>query len=159
MISDLLVSAVVGYLTWFACWTVMRWCERTWRKIQRAIEFSDDASARTPDDRTTQAPVEGPPERYTRDWSAIARRHKIYSGWQCSNCGVYCGGEPDDRRLLHVHHRDLNSRNNDLSNLEALCVVCHSERPGVGHRRLAAAITSDGRRQHVYHLRQRQGAR
>jgi len=29
-------------------------------------------------------------------------------------------------RRLHVHHKDKNRKNNDLSNLEILCVKCHN---------------------------------
>jgi len=106
------------------------------------------------------ADVFGTPEpesRYTRDWATVSRKYKESRGWRCEDCGVYCGGSKSDRRLLHVHHRDLDPQNNARSNLDALCVVCHSERPGAGHRRLAGAITSDGRRWSVDRLRRSQG--
>lgn len=99
-----------------------------------------------------------PESRYTRDWATVSRKYKESRGWRCEGCGVYCGSR-GDRRLLHVHHRDLNPQNNARSNLDALCVVCHSERPGAGHRRLAGAITSDGRRWSVEELRRRQRIR
>jgi 5-methylcytosine-specific restriction endonuclease McrA len=57
------------------------------------------------------------------------------------------------QRLLHVHHRDNNPKNNWNYNLIALCVICHSEQPGAGHKRLAGAITKDGRRREVEWLR------
>ena len=97
-----------------------------------------------------------PASRYTRDWATVSRKYKDSRGWRCEGCGVYCGAR-GDRRLLHVHHRDLDPQNNARSNLDALCVVCHSERPGTGHRRLAGAITSDGRRWSVERLRRQQG--
>jgi hypothetical protein len=98
-----------------------------------------------------------PESRYTHDWAKVSRKHKDAQGWRCDDCGVYCGGSKSDRRLLHVHHRDMDPQNNAPWNLESLCVVCHSERPGTGHRRLAGAITSDGRRGAVERLRRFQG--
>lgn len=103
------------------------------------------------------SPRSEPESRYTRDWATVSRKYKESRGWRCEDCGVYCGGAKGDRRLLHVHHRDLNPQNNAWWNLDALCVVCHSERPGTGHRRLAGAISSDGRRWSVERLRRAQG--
>lgn len=100
-----------------------------------------------------------PESRYTRDWQQVSRKHREACNWRCQDCGVYLGGSGPDRRLLHVHHRDLNPQNNSPYNLEALCVVCHSERPGTGHRRLAGAITNDGRRWTVLSHRTNQGIR
>ena len=42
-------------------------------------------------------------------------------GEKCERCG-YCKIE-----VLQVHHRDRNSRNNDLNNLELICPNCHFE--------------------------------
>jgi len=86
------------------------------------------------------------PTGYTKDWATVSRRHKELSRWTCQDCGVYL---KSDQNLLHVHHRDKNPQNNSFHNLEALCVICHSERPGAGHRRLAGAISNDGRRWRV----------
>jgi hypothetical protein len=38
---------------------------------------------------------------------------------KCNKCGI------DDKRILVVHHRDSNRRNNDVENLEWLCRNCH----------------------------------
>ena len=92
------------------------------------------------------------PTGYTRDWATVSRNQKEMNLWTCQECGVYLG---KDRNLLHVHHRDRNPQNNSPYNLETLCVICHSERPGAGHRRLAGAISNDGRRWRVEQLRRR----
>lgn len=121
--------------------------------------FKSDNPTRPP---SSFQPISESPEndeaesRYTRDWAKVSRNYKESRGWRCEDCGVYCGAQ-GDRRLMHVHHRDLNPQNNHLGNLDALCVVCHSTRPGTGHRRLAGAITSDGRRWAVEQLRRQQG--
>jgi len=52
--------------------------------------------------------------------SDVAKRRLDMS--QCSSCGY------DSFPILHVHHRDRDRGNNDLSNLEVLCPNCHAER-------------------------------
>jgi 5-methylcytosine-specific restriction endonuclease McrA len=39
---------------------------------------------------------------------------------QCNKCGYN-----EHKQLLEVHHIDNDSSNNDPSNLEILCVMCH----------------------------------
>lgn len=132
-------------------WSVLTWPFRLSRPRRRPAP----PPLRREDVFGPPTPAE-PESRYTRDWATVSRKYKESRGWRCEDCGVYCGSR-GDRRLLHVHHRDLDPQNNARSNLDALCVVCHSERPGTGHRRLAGAITSDGRRWSVERLRRQQG--
>lgn len=40
----------------------------------------------------------------------------------CEICGVNVQG-----RKLHVHHKDKNRKNNDLKNLQVVCVECHNK--------------------------------
>ncbi len=89
---------------------------------------------------------------YTRDWSSVARKYKESRSWRCEKCYVNLS-DKRHRRLLHVHHRDLNPQNNYSWNLIALCVICHSEEPGAGHKRLAGTIKKDGRYDEVRRLR------
>ncbi len=42
-------------------------------------------------------------------------------GKKCERCGY------DKYEILHVHHRDRNRLNNELSNLELICPNCHYE--------------------------------
>lgn len=135
-------------------WSVLTWPFRLFRP-RRSAPPPPSPPLRWADVFGPPPPAE-PESRYTRDWATVSRKYKESRGWRCEDCGVYCGSK-GDRRLLHVHHRDLDPRNNARSNLDALCVVCHSERPGTGHRRLAGAITSDGRRWSVERLRRQQG--
>jgi len=89
---------------------------------------------------------------YTRDWSSVSRKYKEYKMWRCEECYVNLSGKPH-KRLLHVHHQDNDPQNNASWNLIALCVICHSKRPGSGHKRLAGAIRTDGRKREVEYLR------
>lgn len=93
-----------------------------------------------------------PESPYTRDWSSVSRKYKESRSWRCEECYVNLY-EKRHRRLLHVHHRDNDPKNNSSWNLIALCVICHSERPGSGHKRLAGAIRTDGRYDEVQRLR------
>ncbi len=62
-------------------------------------------------------------------------------GWICAKCGREF--EREDLRLLTVHHKDGNHRNNpkDGSNWENLCVYCHDDE----HSRLILAEYLNGK--------------
>lgn len=152
--------ALVYHLVMAVYYLVLAVLEAVWAVVSWPFRMLfGRPQSRSPDPpRWIPPPQEPEPEsRYTRDWATVSRKYKEHRGWRCEDCGVYLGGSKADRRLLHVHHRDLNPQNNARSNLDALCVVCHSNRPGAGHRRLAGAITSDGRRWSVERLRRAQG--
>ena len=91
--------------------------------------------------------------RYTSDWPQIARAYKQHRKYVCEDCRVSLIRA---RNLMHVHHIDLDPQNNKVSNLRALCVECHSKMEGVGHRRLAAAIRTDGRLKRLRQIKSRQ---
>jgi len=48
----------------------------------------------------------------------LMRRYKIPE--KCSRCSI------PDKRVLVVHHKDGNRRNNSIENLERLCCNCHA---------------------------------
>ena len=48
----------------------------------------------------------------------LLRRFKI--PFECSKCGI------SDKRVLIVHHKDGNRKNNSINNLERLCCNCHA---------------------------------
>lgn len=121
-----------------------------WGLLRGPVEGEDPQVEEEEDVRYESAPKRV--SRYASNWAQVARSQKELHDWTCQECGVYLG-RASDRSLLHVHHRDLDPQNNRPYNLEVLCVICHSERPGVGHRRLAGAITRDGRRWRVEQIR------
>ena len=127
---------------------------------------STDSSQPVPPPRPAAPPqnVPNPPpadkdSAYTADWGSISRRVKKEACYRCALCGVNCGQDKRTQRLLHVHHFNLNPKDNSPENLVALCVICHSEQPGAGHKRLAGAIRSDGRYWEVQVLRNQMGSR
>lgn len=48
----------------------------------------------------------------------LMHRHKI--PLICSRCGI------SDRRVLIVHHKDGNRKNNNIDNLQRICCNCHA---------------------------------
>ena len=58
-----------------------------------------------------------------RSYIQIARRN--YEPI-CVSCGY-----KEDSRLLDIDHIDSNRKNNDLSNLQVLCVMCHAKKTRV----------------------------
>ncbi|MBI5003828.1 HNH endonuclease [Candidatus Kaiserbacteria bacterium] len=56
-----------------------------------------------------------------KDQRALKLRLMDQRGTKCERCGY------SKKEILHVHHRDRNRNNNDLSNLALICPNCHYE--------------------------------
>ncbi len=69
-----------------------------------------------------------PRSGYTKDWPRISRQYKEQRGWRCEQCEVELS-DSRHRSLLHVHHMNGRSEDNNHSNLRALCRLCHSKQP------------------------------
>ena len=63
---------------------------------------------------------------YTRDWDEISRRYREAHNFTCERCGLHID-DLFDQQYIHCHHKDSNKLNNIESNLECLCIRCHSE--------------------------------
>ncbi|MCY4514388.1 MAG: hypothetical protein OXC69_04535 [Candidatus Tectomicrobia bacterium] len=63
---------------------------------------------------------------YAQDWHHQAAKIKQQRNWRCDKCGVNLS---DDRSLLHGHHKNGVVSDNRPSNIDALCLLCHSEQP------------------------------
>ena len=62
---------------------------------------------------------------YVKDWQKISRAYKQEKEYTCEVCNIVVS-KPVDRRFIHAHHISGNKLNNKRSNLECLCVLCHS---------------------------------
>lgn len=60
-------------------------------------------------------------DRYkdTRSRSTYPHRYEYNGDWMCARCG--------SAENLVIHHVDFNHSNNNLNNLQCLCVSCHSK--------------------------------
>ena len=63
---------------------------------------------------------------YTKDWESISEKYREAKGFKCEKCGITIN-EPFDRHYIHVHHKNGNKLDNRPSNLQSLCIKCHSE--------------------------------
>jgi hypothetical protein len=80
-----------------------------------------------------------PVNDYTADFENISKAYRESVHWRCE--GVGCGrvlAQPQLRQYLHTHHRNGTKYDNNWSNLMALCIQCHAERPG--HAQLKASV-------------------
>ncbi len=80
-----------------------------------------------------------------------ARRYKETKNWTCSECHVNCR---EHQHLLQRHHKDRNPSNDEPSNLEALCIVCHAKE----HPHMPSSLEDyEVFESEIMHLRREQG--
>lgn len=63
---------------------------------------------------------------YTRDWEQISKSYREKKNYKCEKCGLQID-DLFDRQYIHCHHKDKNKLNNKESNLQCLCLKCHSD--------------------------------
>lgn len=62
---------------------------------------------------------------YTRDWQEISQNFRKRHNYKCERCGVQVSSF--ETEYIQVHHKNGDKTNNSDSNLECLCIKCHSE--------------------------------
>lgn len=63
---------------------------------------------------------------YVKGKERISKAYRLSKDYTCENCGV----KPNHflhRRWWHTHHKDGDKTHNENSNLECLCILCHSK--------------------------------
>jgi 5-methylcytosine-specific restriction endonuclease McrA len=79
-------------------------------------------------DKTEQEPetiIEVDIFGYDKNWQKISKIYRQSKDYTCENCGI----KPKnnfDKRFWQTHHLDGDKTNNKETNLECLCVLCHS---------------------------------
>lgn len=62
---------------------------------------------------------------YTKDWQKISAEFRKRHNYICEKCGVKVS--PLDHAFVEVHHKNKDKTDNRDSNLQCLCIKCHSE--------------------------------
>lgn len=73
---------------------------------------------------------------YSDDWKAVSDNYRAAVAYTCEMCHVDLSG---NRNLLHTHHINGNKRQNNESNLMALCIDCHRKQPHHDYMRVTHA--------------------
>lgn len=80
-----------------------------------------EAGEDTENDQEPDTDLEG----YTWKWQKISEAYRTKRNYTCENCGFHPESRMD-RQFIHVHHKDGRKTNNRESNLQCLCIACHS---------------------------------
>ncbi len=70
---------------------------------------------------------------YSKNFKLKSKTIREKKKYKCQNCGIDLS-KLEHRKYAHVHHRDGDKSNDNPTNLEVLCIECHSNQPG--HERL-----------------------
>jgi hypothetical protein len=76
--------------------------------------------------------VDGPLNVYSSDFERLSHQVRADAGWTCQQCEVVLSS-PEQRRFLHVHHKNGLKFDNSKGNLEVICLACHAEEPAHHH--------------------------
>ena len=69
----------------------------------------------------------------SKDWKERSLACRENASWICQKCNINLETDP---HFLHAHHQ-WGTKYNDPEDLIALCIHCHSQQPGGGHKVLA----------------------
>lgn len=62
---------------------------------------------------------------YLPKWSKISKEYREKKNYTCEICGFHADNI-SKKQFIQVHHKDENKENNEESNLQCLCIDCHS---------------------------------
>lgn len=78
----------------------------------------------------THSSISQPLNEYPDNWEQISFDYRKSKKFICQDCGKDCS---KDLKELHVHHVDGVKSNILPSNLEVVCIKCHSKKPNHSH--------------------------
>ena len=73
-----------------------------------------------------------PHDNYTADFQKISAEVRWAKNWECEQCQISL---KSDKKYLHVHHKNTIRADNSITNLQALCIDCHSKQDNHSHIR------------------------
>ncbi len=116
-----------------------KFCSRILYGYDRSLDSGDFAAMiREKEDIREPQVVEIDIFGYPKDWERISLAYRTKKKYTCECCGVEIT-DSFDRRFIHVHHKDGNKINNRESNLECLCIRCHSEKDDIHRKNFSTA--------------------
>jgi hypothetical protein len=71
--------------------------------------------------------IDMPKNEYTKEFPEISRRMKEERRYRCSECYLDLSA-PENRRYLHVHHKNGLKFDNGYNNLQVVCIRCHAKK-------------------------------
>ena len=72
-----------------------------------------------------------PTDVYPDNFSEISKKYRMKVHWACEECGLDLSNI-SMKRYLHTHHKNGRKHDNSESNLVALCISCHADKPDHG---------------------------
>ena len=104
---------------------VLGYCNNCKKVLFDEIEDTEDFYATLDTQEIEETSLEVDIFGYDRNWQKISRAYRIKKNYTCEACGIKIENL-SDRIYLHTHHKNGDKSNNRESNLQCLCVLCHS---------------------------------
>ena len=107
------------------CWNCLK-------ELTSPSRFGSDIFPDKPEDFPLEDWLEPFFDYASADWRKRSENCREAANWTCQKCDINLESDP---HLLHAHHK-WGTKFKDPRDLVALCIRCHAEQPGGGHRML-----------------------
>ncbi len=103
------------------CSKLLKYHDSKSMPLEKFVDILKKAGEMDPDESAKEVDIFG----YVKDWPQISEAKRELNNYTCEKCG-YHAKTILDRRFIQVHHLDGNKLNNNMRNLQCLCIKCHS---------------------------------